>query len=260
MPTVDDVTSFLDRFAPAELAADWDNIGLLVGDRQRAVERVMTCLTVTPHSAAEAIRERANLIVTHHPLPFRPLRRLTTDAHEGRLLWELARAGISIYSPHTAFDSTRAGINQQLAEGIGLGEIVPLVPTESDVGTGRRGRLVRPCTLNELAERVKAFLHLELVQVVGSSGKPIESVAVACGSAGELLPAAVAADCDCLLTGEMRFHGCLEAAAHDIALVLAGHYASERFAVESLARILAEEFSGLAIWPSRDEQDPLRML
>ncbi|MBL9122703.1 MAG: Nif3-like dinuclear metal center hexameric protein, partial [Planctomycetaceae bacterium] len=223
MPTVDEVTAFLDRFAPAELAADWDNVGLLLGDRQGAVERVMTCLTVTPRSAAEAVRERANLIVTHHPLPFRPLRRLTTDAHEGRLLWELARAGISIYSPHTAFDSTRGGINQQLAEGIGLREIAPLVPTESEVGTGRRGRLDPPCNLGELAERVKKLLHLELLQVAGASAKPIERVAVACGSAGELLPAAVAAGCDCLLTGEMRFHGCLEAEAQGIALVLAGH-------------------------------------
>src|SRR6476620_12780141 len=143
MTTVKDICDFLERFAPAELAADWDNVGLLVGDRAQKVERVMTCLTITPSVAAEAIRERADLIVTHHPLPFKPLKRLTADQPAGRILLDLIRAGISIHSPHTAFDSAAAGINQQLAEGLGLTEIQPLEPTDvgTGVGSGRFGEL-----------------------------------------------------------------------------------------------------------------------
>jgi len=110
------ICDFLDQFAPPVLAAEWDNVGLLVGDRTQKVERVLTCLTITPAVAAEAIRERADLIVTHHPLPFRPLKRLTADEPAGRLLLDLIRAGVAIHSPHTAFDSAAAGINQQLAE------------------------------------------------------------------------------------------------------------------------------------------------
>ena len=79
MTTVAELCAFLDCVAPPALAAEWDNVGLLVGDRAQKVERVMTCLTITPAAAAEAIRERADLIVTHHPLPFKPLKRLTAD-------------------------------------------------------------------------------------------------------------------------------------------------------------------------------------
>src|SRR5688572_13285580 len=132
MTKLHDLCAFLERFAPARLAEDWDNVGLLVGDRERSVTRVMTCLTITPISAQEAIDEQADVIVTHHPLPFRPLKRLTTDSVPGRLLWELIRAGIAIHSPHTAFDSAAAGINQRLAAGLGLTDIQPLVPRVGD--------------------------------------------------------------------------------------------------------------------------------
>ena len=89
MPAVADVAAFLERFAPARLAAEWDNVGLLIGDRQADAARVMTCLTVTPESAGEALDERANLIVTHHPFPFRPTKRITSDTVEGRMLLDL---------------------------------------------------------------------------------------------------------------------------------------------------------------------------
>src|SRR6476469_6879970 len=126
MPSVAAIADFLEVFAPSVLAEYWDNVGLLVGDRSRNVSRIMTCLTITPVSAAEAIAEQADLIVTHHPLPFKALKRLTADSHEGQLLWDLIGARVSIYSPHTAFDSAREGINQRLAEGLGLTNIQAL--------------------------------------------------------------------------------------------------------------------------------------
>jgi dinuclear metal center YbgI/SA1388 family protein len=257
MPCVEDVVAFLDRFAPPLLAEEWDNVGLLMGDRQTMVERVMTCLTITADSAAEAIQERAELIVTHHPLPFRPLKRITTDAEDGRLLWELARHGVAIYSPHTAFDSARDGINARLAQGLKLDHVQPLVLGEEDLGGGRQGTLPTPISLQELVERVKTFLRIGTAQFVGSQERAISRVAVACGSAAEFLPHAVAASCDCLVTGEMRFHSCLEAQSAGISLVLAGHYASERFAVEGLADVLAAQFANLHVWASKREQDPL---
>lgn len=270
MTTIDDIARFLEDFAPLRLAEDWDNVGLLVGDRQRPAQRVMTCLTITPNSAREAIAERADLIVAHHPLPFAAQRRLTTDTHDGRLLWDLIGAGVSIYSPHTAFDSAREGINQRLAEGLELLEIAPLVPSAQTmaecagsgnkgpiVGAGRYGRLAEPITLAELADRVKAFLSIEQLQRVGAADHAIHRVAIACGSGGELLAAARQTGCECLLTGEARFHTCLEAEAAGVALLLAGHYATERFGVERLAEVLASHFAEIAVWASRRERDPL---
>ena len=126
MPTVAAVCAFLDRFAPPALAADWDNVGLLLGDEAAEVGRVVTCLTVTPNVVAEAIDEKADLIVTHHPILFRGAKRLSTTTAEGRLLWPLARAGVAVYSPHTAFDNTVGGINDSLARRLGLSNVGPL--------------------------------------------------------------------------------------------------------------------------------------
>jgi dinuclear metal center YbgI/SA1388 family protein len=253
MLTVADLCQFLEAFAPAELAAEWDNVGLLVGDRAQEVERVMTCLTITPASVAEAVRERADLIVTHHPLPFRPLKRLTADEPAGRMLLDLIRASVSIHSPHTAFDSAAAGINQQFAEGLGLTEIQPL-----DGEAGRFGQLPRPHTTSELADVLKRFLRIKGLHVVGPLDRRITQVGIACGSAGEFLSAAIDRGCQAFVTGETRLHTCYEAEARGMTLLLTGHFASERFGVENLARTLAAQFPALAVWASRDERDPVQ--
>src|SRR5687767_13807090 len=111
MRTVADVTDFLKRFAPLELAEPWDNVGLLLGDPATEVSKVMTCLTVTPASAAEAVEAGARLIIAHHPVLFRPRQRLTAETAEGRMLLGLLQAGVAVYSPHTAFDNCAGGIN-----------------------------------------------------------------------------------------------------------------------------------------------------
>jgi dinuclear metal center YbgI/SA1388 family protein len=126
MHTVASLIEELQRLAPLSLAADWDNVGLLLGDRSAEVHRVMTCLTVTPESAAEAIETGAQLVLTHHPVLFRAVKRLTTDAPEGRMLTELIRAGVAVYSAHTAYDDTAGGINEKLAKGLGLTGLEPL--------------------------------------------------------------------------------------------------------------------------------------
>jgi dinuclear metal center YbgI/SA1388 family protein len=128
MTTVSDVTRWLDDFAPARLAESWDNVGLLWGDPDTEITRVMTCLTVTPTTAAEAIGERAGLIVSHHPVLFRAVKRIRADLPETGSLWKLARAGIAIASPHTAFDNTQQGINDILCRRLGLVDIKPLRP------------------------------------------------------------------------------------------------------------------------------------
>jgi len=258
MPTVATVAAFLEQFAPPRLAEDWDNVGLLVGDRGNRAGRVMTCLSVTPVTAAEAIEENAELIVTHHPIPFRPLKRLTGDTTTGRLLLELIAAGIAVYSPHTAFDSAREGINQRLADGLHLRGITPLVPHDEGLGAGRWGWLADPLSLEQLADRVKQFLSIERLQLVGDPARTVRTVAVACGAAGEFLPAVCQTGCDCMLLGEVRFHTCLEAEAAGMGLLVAGHFASERFAVECLAEVLSRQFPSLDVWASRREQDPLR--
>jgi dinuclear metal center YbgI/SA1388 family protein len=263
MPKVSDVGEFLEEFAPSRLAEDWDNVGLLVGHAGHEVTKIMTCLTVTPASAEEAVREQVDLMISHHPLPFRPLKQLTTATTPGRLLLRLIASGVAIYSPHTAFDSASSGINQRLAEALGLQEIQPLIPAPGDVpglGSGRYGRFQDAVLLQTVADRAKRFLGLPSLQAVGAADQRVERVTVACGAAGEFLTTAADAGCDLFVTGETSFHTLLEAEARDVAVLLLGHYGSERFAVEALAEVLAVHFPDVDVWPSRDEADPLRRL
>ncbi len=128
MTTVADLLAWLEDFAPSRLAESWDNVGLLFGDPRAEITRVMTCLTVTPRSADEAIAAGVQAIVSHHPILFKPTKSLRADRPETAFLWKLARAGVAILSPHTAFDNTVGGINDGLAARIGLVDVEPLRP------------------------------------------------------------------------------------------------------------------------------------
>jgi dinuclear metal center YbgI/SA1388 family protein len=258
MPTISAIAEFLEQVAPFRLAEDWDNVGLLVGKRSQEIEKLMTCLTITPASAAEAIETHADLIVVHHPMPFAAMRRLTDDTTAGRLLLDLIAAKVAVYSSHTAFDSAMHGVNERLAVGLGLENIAPLIPHAEGQGTGRWGSLPAMITLGELADRLKNFLAIKRLQMVGESKSEIRTVAVGCGAADELLDAARRNDCQAMVLGEARFHTCLEAEASGIALLLPGHFASERFAMECLAKDLSRQFPNVEVWASRQERDPLR--
>ncbi len=260
MPTVATIADFLESYAPLWLAEDWDNVGLLVGDGNAAVRRLMTCLTVTPATVAEAIRQQADLVVAHHPIPFRPLKRLTSETTTGRLLLNLIAARVAVCSLHTAFDSAQGGINQRLAEGVGLQGIAPLIADEQGSGAGLYGWLDKPLTLTGLVALVEELLSIDHLQAVGNPGKEVRSVAVACGAADTFLAAARDQGADAMLLGEARFHTCLEAAAADLALVLPGHFASERFALEHLAGVISLQFSDVEVWASQDEYDPIRWM
>jgi dinuclear metal center YbgI/SA1388 family protein len=226
----------------------------------------MTCLTLTPASVAEAADRRADLVVVHHPLPFRPLSRITCDTTVGRLLWELSGSRIAVYSAHTAFDSAEGGINHSLAVAIGLQQIEPLVPCPSGtpgtsgLGSGRCGILVPAETVGAIGNRLKAFLKIPKLWLVGEVDLPVSRAGLGCGSGGSLLEAARNNGCQCFITGEANFHACLEAQAADVVLILVGHFASERFAMEMLAERLSTHLDGVEVWPSERENCPLREL
>ena len=270
MPSVGDLVAFLDAYAPAPLAEPWDNVGLLLGDRAADVTAVMTCLTLTPDVAAEAIRQGAGLVATHHPILFQAVKRLTSDTHEGAMLLALTRAGIAVHSPHTSFDGANDGINARIAKRLGLLDVSPLRPIttrlggltptpEPPAGAGRHGTLPRSVPFTEFAQLLKDAFGLPSIDAVPSAGN-VSRVGVACGSAAEFLADAVGAGCEVLVTGEARFHAAVDARTRGMGLVLLGHYASERFAIEGLADVLGRRFSDLKVWASRDERDPWQRL
>lgn len=269
MLNVGDVTKWLDEMYPPELAESWDNIGLLVGDPARTVERVMTCLSVSGPVVREAIANGVDLLVTHHPIPFRALKKLNTYDITGRYLWELIGAKVCIYSPHTSHDSASYGINWQLAERLGLQDTVPLVSVSLEhpelyeehsppSGKGRIGHFSEAILLSNVVTGIKEMLGLKNIQYVGDPSKPIRTVAIGCGAADEFLELAHDQGADALLLGEARFHTCLEAEALGLALIMPGHYASERFALEQMADNIRRAFSGIEARASIRESDPIK--
>ncbi|TWT54722.1 GTP cyclohydrolase 1 type 2 [Rubripirellula amarantea] len=256
------ICSTLTQIAPLRLAEDWDNVGLLAGDRKVIVSRVMTCLTITPDVVDEAIESRVGLIVAHHPLPFKPLGKITTDTVAGEMLWRLLGARIAIYSAHTAFDSAAVGINQRWADLLELQSVEPLVPSDALVGTkregaGRLGHLPAPVSMKELTVRAADMVGASAPRMVGGEERLVKRIGIACGSGGSFLAAAKRRGCEALITGEATFHTCLEARSMGIGLAMMGHYASERFAMEWLATRMADELDGIEVWASRNESDPV---
>jgi len=262
MATLAQVTAALESLAPVRLAAEWDTVGLLVSPRREAIDRVVTCLTLTEAVAAEAVRERADLVVTHHPLPFRPVGRLTTDGHVGRVLLALVGAGAGVWSPHTAWDSAAGGINDQLAERLGLAHVSPIEPDAELplAGFGRAGTAPAGATVGDLARRAAEAVGGRHVQLVGAAARPAGRVGIVCGSGGDTIPQVVRGGCETLVTGEIKLHHAVEAAAAGLAVIAVGHHASEHFAMAVLAERLAAAVPGLTCWASRDERDPLAWL
>ncbi len=265
--SVDQICQRLAEIAPLRLAESWDNVGLLIGDRKLGVSRVMTCLTITPAVVQEAVDEDVDLLVAHHPLPFKPLSRLTSDTTAGSMLLRLVEARVAVYSAHTAFDSAASGINQLWADRLGVTQTQALIPFEAaaaenfaDLGSGRFGNLGQAIALDELARSAASAVGAEHVRRVGHADQPVRRVAFACGSGGSFLAAAKRKGCDALVTGEATFHTCLEAESLQVGLVLLGHYWSERFAMEWLAEHLAANLEELTIWPSSLESDPIQIV
>jgi dinuclear metal center YbgI/SA1388 family protein len=262
---VSDVLDFMREFTPQTLAESWDNVGLLVGREDREATRVMTCLTLSPDVADEAIARQANLVITHHPVLFRGVQQVTEATSEGKMLLGLIENGISVFSPHTCYDSAHEGINRQLADSLELQNIRPIRPIDANetgddcdlLGSGRFGDLATPVTFGALIDRVKSALQITDTQFVGDASQSVSRVGIACGAAAEFMSDADKLGCDVLLTGEARFHACLEARVLGVGLILPGHYATERPAMVSLAVKLKTQFSGLDVWASEVESDPV---
>lgn len=262
MNTVGAVCQFLDNIFPGMLAESWDNTGLLIGDPRRMAQSVMCCLTLSTRTIEEAVGRQAEMIVSHHPLPFRPVSRITTDTTSGTAMLRIIQAGISVYSPHTRFDSATFGINELLMRRIGIAESTPLVELARDLegiqGSGRIGELPGPGSWAEFVDRIKQSMGLGSLRGVAPCRESIRRIAVACGSGAALLPAALERGCDVFVTGEANYHCCMECESQGIGLVLLGHYQSERLGIEELAVRIQQEFSDLEVWASEREGDPIR--
>ena len=230
MLTVQQIYDLINERAPFETQLAFDNSGLLVGHPNQEVHGIHVALDVTDHVIDEAIANGADLIVTHHPMMFSPIKRLVETNHEVRLLCRLIRAGISLISAHTNLDQAVGGINDVLAERIGLTDV-------QGEGFVRMGTLPSPMTADALATHISAALG-DVVRVMGDPSALVEKVGMCSGSGADEWPAAAAMGAQAFLTGEAKHHIALESAAAGVVLLEAGHHATEEPGIFALADAL----------------------
>ncbi|WP_245159534.1 Nif3-like dinuclear metal center hexameric protein [Blastococcus sp. CT_GayMR19] len=250
------------RYAPA-LAESWDAVGLVCGDPDEPVQRVLFAVDPTSDVVDEVIGTGTGLLVTHHPLLLTPVHGVPADDPKGRLVHRLIRAGAALFVAHTNADrAPGSGVNDALAAVLGLSGTAPLEPTDADprAGLGRIGGLPAPLSLREFAELAAAVLPATVggVRVAGDPDRVVRRVAVCGGSGGSLLPAAAAAGADVFLTSDLKHHPVSEAAeTPGPALVDVAHFASEWPWLPVAAEVLGRDLSGrVEVSVSRLRTDP----
>lgn len=363
-----DIIGLLNRICPPNLAEDWDNVGLQVGDPSAKIDKVLICLDAEEIAVQEAHRKGAQLIISHHPLIFRPIKQLSPTDMTGRVLFQAIKQDIAVMSAHTNLDRAADGLNDWLAERLGVKDIVPLEPSETghfyklvvyvprgheievrdaifaagaghigaydhcsfssygtgtfrggqgtqpfigtpgeieateevrletvvaasilnktvsrmlkahpyeevaydliplanerlDVGLGRVGQLEETVSLQQFAKQVKAALQISSLKLVGDLQQQIHRVAVCGGTGMSMFSAAVRHGADCLVTADIKFHEAQRARAEGIALIDAGHFATEQIMVTELStrlrKALNERQLEVEIIEMTAEEDPL---
>ncbi|MAD33007.1 MAG: Nif3-like dinuclear metal center hexameric protein [Planctomycetes bacterium] len=257
-PNLNEVLDLMHEIAPLELAAEWDNVGLLLrADAGRTqVGKCLLTIDLTDAVITEAAQFGADLVISYHPPIFRPLARLdAADPTQGRVVRALM-AGFSVYSPHTALDAAPAGLADWLVEGA-VGDAVPEAVHVVGDGYGRFAELSKPISWSGLLERLKAQYGVSHLQVARPQRAPskVRSVAVAAGAGSGALRGVEA---DVFITGEMSHHDVLAAVAARTSVVLAGHSNTERGFLRVLAKRLTAEFgAALKLRVAKSDRDPL---
>ncbi len=251
MQTVNHILDALWALAPQQLAFEWDNVGLMCGHSNGSVQGVLVALDPTPAVAAEAQEAGCQLVVTHHPL-WGKMQRITDGDLNGRLLLSFLERGLALISMHTNLDRAVGGVNDVLAQTLGLQDIQLLPEGEHLIRQGTAPRQ----TLPEFAAQVKRLLSCSGLRYV-SGGKPVEQVAVGGGACTDYIPQVLAAGCDTFVTADAKYHDLANAAAMGLNLIDAGHFETENPVCGVLAQHLRQSFPDIQVSLSQGHRDPI---
>ena len=248
MAAVKDIFHYLDSIAPFATQLDFDNAGFLVGRGDRQVHRLLVSLDITEEVAREAVERGAELVVSHHPVIFHPAKSVTDADPVGRTLLALIEGGVAAICAHTNLDASVGGVNDALAQRLGLTDLSVLEPSGVDgegcpIGIGRVGTLAggEAPGLAAFAAQVKEALGANGVRYV-DAGKPVRRVAVGGGACGDMLELARAQSCDTFVTSDVKYNQFLDARDLGVNLIDAGHYPTENVVCPVLVQKLREAF------------------
>ncbi len=226
----EEIVKCLERLSPRKYACDWDNVGLLVGRRQQEVDKVFIALDPSYDAVQQAIEHHADMLITHHPMIFKPIKQINDDSVLGKKILSLAENHIAYYAMHTNFDIV-GSMADAAAERIGINEGEPLEVTsidgESPEGIGRVGELSNEMSLEELAELVKKKFNIETVMVYGELKCRVKRIAICPGSGKSEIGEAIAKGAQVLITGDIGHHEGLDAVEEGLPIIDATHYGLE---------------------------------
>ena len=256
-----EVIAKLEELSPPSYAAEWDNVGLLVGRKEKEVRKIYIALDATDEVIQNAIDLQADMLLTHHPLIFTPLKRVNSEHFIGRRILRLAKHDIAYYAMHTNFDVM--GMADAAADEIGLKKRTVLDITFEDEiakeGFGRVGKLPHIMTLKECADYVKQCFHMEHVTVYGDMEMMMETAAICPGSGKSMIHAAVSQGADVLITGDIDHHDGIDANAQGLQIIDAGHFGIEKIFVPYMKEYLKREFVELTVF-THDMKPPFMIV
>ena len=273
---VGDIIEIMEDVAPPHLAEAWDNCGLQVGHMDWPVSRIWVALDPLLPVIRSAGQRKVDLLITHHPLIFKPLSRIDVGTVTGETIAAALQHQTAIYAAHTNLDSASGGINDILARKIGLTDLKPLMLANMDdapdglseysrsSGLGRIGKPDTPMTLEKLARQVKAGFELDGVKVAGDLGQLVRSVAVCSGSGGSLLGAFLESDADVFISGDLKYHDAREVEDAGRSIIDVGHFASEHLMVDPLVKRLDSAIQSkgwsIGVEACTSERDPFNLV
>ncbi len=242
---VKDIIEVIEEFAPLSLQEGWDNSGLCIGSPEDPVTSVLFGLDCTPELVDEAVACGADMIVTHHPLIFSGLKKISPDNKVGEAVIKAIKAGISIYAAHTSADKVIAGVSGAMAAKLGLENVRILDEDGDGTGLGVVGDLPRPLTSDEAVAFVKERFGLEMMKTSRPLEGMISRVAMCGGSGGSLIGAAMKSGAQLYISGDISYHNFFTADGFMIMDI--GHYESEIEIVDILFSLIKKKFPTFAV-------------
>lgn len=246
---ISEIMAQMEALAPQNLSLDWDNTGLLIGDMNGQVNNILLALDINEEVIDEAISQNAELIITHHPIIYKPIKSITTRTTPGRWMIKLIQNNIAVFTSHTNLDITTPGVNDSLFNLLELKNKDHLKETHEGYSLGRVGDTSKPYTLREFAEFVSKKLNVNIVRYVGDDNTKITRAALCGGTACDLdmFKAAVKKGAQVYITGDIRYHETQRAQGVGLNLIDATHFATENPALSDVKVYLDKQLKGSGV-------------
>lgn len=257
MYKVNEIIKGIENFAPTYLKEDFDNVGLMVGDRNKEVKKVLLALDCTLDVLDEAKKNEVDLIITHHPLIFKKPSNITTDSIQGSKIIELIKNDIALYSCHTNLDSAINGLNETIVSVLGFdkSEILEENKNLQGAGLGRIVSLDSETSLNQIVDQVKNSLNIKNVKVVIAKDN-VKKMAIINGSGQSFIGKAIGLGVDCVITGDTTYHFAADCKEAGVSIIDIGHFASEQLVFFKVMDNILTKFNDIEFIKSKTEKDP----